>query len=161
MGTRRNCIHCFRNVKMRLTKHGDFSSLSEHRRYFSAGCYNTCRSRSERANRLSNRVWADVDEMTRLPGKILSLVRRIQNASPSSPLREPRAKRLAKDLLYRVVRSSRIMTVITGTGFLSLFQESVKIRLLAPNHYYQAIRTLLAMVQAKNSDVLADCVDQH
>jgi pentatricopeptide repeat-containing protein PET309 len=111
--------------------------------------------RDEKANSLSNQVWADVDEMTRLPEKVLSLIRRIQTASPFSPLKEPRVQRLAKDLLYRVVQSPRIMAIITGTGFLSLFQQSAKIQVLAPNHYYQAIRTLLAMAQSRNRSSLA------
>jgi pentatricopeptide repeat-containing protein PET309 len=110
---------------------------------------------SQQENRLVDRVWADVDEMVQLPEKVLLLIRRIDSASPISPLKGPRVQLLAKHLLYRVVKSPRIMAIITGTGFLSLFQKYAKTELLLPNHYYQAIRTLLMMAESRNRSQLA------
>jgi pentatricopeptide repeat-containing protein PET309 len=110
---------------------------------------------SQEENRLLNRVWADVDEMVQLPEKVLLLMRRIDSASRVYPLKELRVQLLAKHLLYRVVKSPRVMAVITGTGFLSLFQKYAKAELLLPNHYYQAIRTLLMMVESRNRSQLA------
>ena len=113
---------------------------------------------SEQEDRLWERIWVEVDEMVQLPEKVLSLMRRMESASPLSPLQEPRVKRLASHLLYRIVQSSRIMAVITGTGFLSLFGQYAKAELLLPNHYYQAIRRLHAMVRSSNRSQLAALV---
>jgi pentatricopeptide repeat-containing protein PET309 len=111
--------------------------------------------RREKPDEVWSRAWAEVDEMLELPEKILSLTRRIESASLSSPLKDPKMKRLASHLLYRVVQSSRIMAVITGNGFLSLLRQYAKIELLAPNHYYQAIRTLHKTLETRNRSQLA------
>jgi pentatricopeptide repeat-containing protein PET309 len=111
--------------------------------------------RSGKSDEIWDQVWAEVDEMLQLPEKLLLLMRRIESASLSSPLKDSKMKRLASHLLYRVVQSSRIMAVITGNGFLSLFRQCAKIELLVPNHYYQAIRTLHKTLERRNRSQLA------
>ena len=109
----------------------------------------------DQRDELWTRLWADVDSMRQLPEKVLLFARRIESASSISPLREPRVQKLADSLLYRVVGSSRIMGIITGTGFTSLFKQFFALKFLSPNHYYQAIRTLLSMVESRNRSQLA------
>ena len=111
--------------------------------------------RREQEAKFWNRVWAEVDNMIQLPEKVLSLMHRIDKASSASPLKGPKIERLARHLLYRVVQSPCIMAVITGNGFLSLFRQCANIDLLSPNHYHQAIRTLLAMAKSRNRSQLA------
>ena len=106
-------------------------------------------------DRLWKQIWVEVDEMVQLPEKVLVLMRRTERASPLSPLKEPKVKRLAAYLLYRVVQSPRIMSVINGNGFLTLFRHYAKLDLLLPNHYYQAIRTLHSMIDSGNRSQLA------
>jgi pentatricopeptide repeat-containing protein PET309 len=118
-------------------------------------CTQETSHRSEKSDEIWNRAWAEVDEMLQLPEKILLLMCRIESASLSSPLKDPKMKRLANHLLYRVVQSSRIMAVITGNGFLSLLQQYAKTGLLVPNHYYQAIRTLHKTLKTRNRSQLA------
>ena len=78
---------------------------------------------AEQDDRFWKGLWAEADELPNLPEKVLLLMRRIERASPLSLLTQPRVKRLATYLLYRIVQSTRIMGMINGNGILSLFQQ--------------------------------------
>jgi pentatricopeptide repeat-containing protein PET309 len=112
-------------------------------------------SQKNAADPRNRHLWVETDQHTTLPGKLLSLMRRLEQEAAVFASEREHMFGLGVQLLYRVFSSSEIMAGITGSGTLALLDKFYSMGVLNPHHYWSGIQTLNKMKDSRNRHQLA------
>jgi pentatricopeptide repeat-containing protein PET309 len=111
--------------------------------------------RRSAANPRNRDLWSETDKYTALPGRLLQLIKRLEQNDAVFASERNQIFGLCVQLLYRIFSSSEIMASITGPATLALLDRFFLLGLLEPPHYFSAIQTLNKMAGFRNRHQLA------
>jgi len=102
-----------------------------------------------------NKSWPIFDNMPNLATKLLELGRALKNKPLVYAKERVVLTNMASRLLFRAVMNTRIMGAITESGLLRVTNVWYELYVLNPNHFTQALKTLLDMARSRNRSQLA------